>query len=340
MDRPARTTAGGWSALLRRHGPAFLLGLYTLLFAAKVAMEVDTFQVNFKTSYYAAVALGEERDPYDSSVLRELAGNHFVLPYVYPPATLWLFRPLVRLDYRTAHRIFLAAKLVALGVLLWLWQHCMIRPIFGGLGVDNLFLLVCLLGFNYAICWDLQSGNANLFNEMMLWLGFGLLMRGSLGSFALCIAMAAWLKLTPICFLGLLIFERDRFRWAAMAIGIAVFVGLQGVSIIAYPDLMHEWLENVLEIRGLTPEGVGEELQQLAASPSSRLMVATLLTALQERTGLPVPTAVATAIYVGMALVVAATTIGALWRNRLKPVQARRPDAIVAACLAYILIMP
>src|SRR5215475_5734379 len=151
MNRAATTATRSWSASLWRHGPTVVLGLYALMFAAKMASEVESFQINFKTSYYAALALAQGRDPYDSKVLAELSGRHFVLPYVYPPATLWLVLPLAHFDYPTAYRIFLAAKLVALAILLWIWQQRMIRPAFGGHGSDTLFLLVCLFGFNYAI---------------------------------------------------------------------------------------------------------------------------------------------------------------------------------------------
>src|SRR5215469_796895 len=78
-------------------------------------------QRDFGVMYAAATAFKQGLNPYDPAVVGTLT-REGIVPYVYPPYTLYFFRPFTWFDFSAAARIFLTLKLVAIAGLLYLWH--------------------------------------------------------------------------------------------------------------------------------------------------------------------------------------------------------------------------
>ena len=98
-----------------------VLAVYFTLAVFKIAREPNALQVNLRAYYHSGQAFGLGLDPYDSHVLYKLAGDRYVLPFVYPPLTLHVFHPLTEFKFVTAFRVFLALKCAGLVLLLFFW---------------------------------------------------------------------------------------------------------------------------------------------------------------------------------------------------------------------------
>ncbi len=311
-----------------------LLAVYTIAVAVKIAVQTDRFQVNFQPYYYAALAFSQGQNPYDSEVTHELAGGRFVLPYAYPPLSLNLLRPFALAGYETSYRCFLALKCAALVLCLWLWQRK-----FLGSGVDNVFLFVCLIGFNYAIYWDIHAGNISFLAQTVLWLGLYAYVRGRLGWFIVLTAGASIFKYTPGFFLVLLLLVEGRKKWGWCAAGSAAFVLLHGASYVLYPELMPEFLKNIGEIQGLVPVEAGP-VENFAGAPATWPLIKTLLTNLGGKLSLSVPHALPVLTFAALALTVCGITWVTMRRYPSAEPRERNLLLVVFACLVYLMLTP
>jgi hypothetical protein len=168
-------------------------------------------------------------------------------PFVYPPATLPLFGFLAHFDFLSIYYGFLFAKACALAALLWLWRRHFVPR------MGLLFAAFVLVAYNAAAYVDLRVGNVSLFEEVLLWAAFASLMRGRKVLFSLLILLASWFKLTPILFLGLLLFERNvRSRILAMG-SLAAFAGVQALASFLMPGTASGF---VASLRGVDESGV------------------------------------------------------------------------------------
>jgi hypothetical protein len=311
-----------------------LLAVYAIAVAVKIAVQTDRFQVNFQPYYYAALAFNQGQNPYDSEVTHALAGGRFVLPYAYPPLSLNLLRPFALAGYETSYRCFLALKCAALVLCLWLWQRK-----FLGRGVDNVFLFVCLIGFNYAIYWDIHAGNISFLAQTVLWLGLYAYVRGRLGWFIVLTAGASIFKYTPGFFLVLLLLVEGRKKWGWCAAGGAVFVLLHGASYVLYPELMPEFLKNIGEIQGLVPVEAAT-VENFAGAPATWPLIKTLITRLSAKLAIPAPSALPVLVFAGVALTVCGITWVTVRRYPCSEPGERNRMLVVFACLVYLLLTP
>jgi hypothetical protein len=308
--------------------------VYALAVVIKIAVQTDRFQVDFQPYYYAALAFSRDQNPYDSEVTRELAGGEFVLPYVYPPLTLNLLRPFALGSFETSYRCFLALKCVALGLCLWLWQRK-----FLGSGTDNLFLFVCLIGFNYAIYWDLHSGNISFLAQTVLWLGLYAYVRGWLGCFVALTVGASLFKYTPGFFLVLLLFVEGRKKWGWCAVGGAAFILLHGASYVLYPQLMPWFQENIGQIQGLV-RVEGGPVENFAGAPATWPLVKTLFTNLGEKLSLSILNGLPVLVFGASALALCGITWKVLRDSPCTEPREYRLVQVVFACLVYLMLTP
>lgn len=218
---------------------AGLVVVYALTVVVKIALEPQHFQLLFCTYYAAGQAFAQGLDPYDIDVLRALEPRIQGLPYVYPPLTLYLFLPLAMLPFYAAYLVYLGVKTACLIALIWIWHKWFLKR-----SPDGLFLLVCLMGFNFAIYWDFSTGNMALFEQILLWAGLYAYLHGHLKTFALLVALAASFKLTPILFLALLVIRRGRRRRYALFLGIGVYAAMLTLSSVFYSEMTIVFLQN------------------------------------------------------------------------------------------------
>ncbi|HQH51930.1 MAG TPA: glycosyltransferase family 87 protein [Candidatus Hydrogenedentes bacterium] len=320
----------------RRAARAFtvLLALCVFAMVAKIALETDVFQVNFRLYYYAALAFNRGLNPYDSEVTRELAGGKFVLPCAYPPLSLNLLRPFALLDYAASYRCFLLLKCAAFALCLWLWQ----RKFLDG-GIDNVFLFVCLIGFNYAIFYDLQAGNVSSLAQTVLWLGLYAYTRGRLGWFVVCTVAASIFKFTPAFFLVLLLMTDGRKKWLWCAVGLAAFALLHGASYALYPDLTRAFLENTGKVQGMVSAS-SALAENFPGAPATWPLIKTLFIRAGERLGTPLPNTLPVLAFAVLVLAVFGVTWLALTRSAEPDSRRRNILFVVLACLVYLLVTP
>jgi hypothetical protein len=202
---------------------------------ATVWSKPDTYQFDFKSYYCAAKAYELGRSPYDVANLRLAGGNPHLLGFYYPLSVLHLLRPVCRLEYDTAHRVWVVLKAFAALALLLVWKRAFLK------NASWLVLLVAgLLCFGAATVWDIKSGNITLFEQLFLWTGFACLLRSRMNAFVICIVLASAAKLLLAVFLLLLFLPSLRsrvntLRFAAGALAMAV---VTLAPFAAHPDYL------------------------------------------------------------------------------------------------------
>lgn len=297
---------------------AGLLGLYALTALLDLALHSDRYQWDFRSYYYAGRALREGLNPYELDSLSLVAGKEIGFPFVYSPLVLPLLSWVSRLPFATAYCLFLAAKVVALGGLLWLWSS------FLGRDADLLFFLLCAFGFGGTIFADLAAGNISIFEQVALWGGFVALARGRPAWFSLLVILASVFKLTPIAFLVLLIIPGERARPAMFLGATGAFVGLQGLTYLLGPGLYRDFLLTTTQLddRGIINPSVLALLRDLSDLLGGK--------------GVRVPASGVWAVYAAFACAV----VLVMWRlfRRNRPSDQR--VTVVLVCLAFALIMP
>lgn len=243
------------------------------------------------------------------------------LAFVYPPIAIHAFRPLARLDYLAAYRLWLLAKVVALVALAVLWARR-----FQAMEHSPLALLVLLLGFNAALVADLSSGNLSLFEQLALWSAFALLLSGRDAAFALAVAAIAQFRLAPAAFLGFLLVLRNPPRWRAFGLGLLATGALFALNGLE-PQLLAEFRGSGLRLYG-----------RGRINPSS-LALAQEASAQLAALGLRAGPWLAQALYGLIAATVAAVTLAVLWRRRGDLDRCTLP-ALLLGVSAYALGVP
>jgi hypothetical protein len=188
-------------------------------------------------------------------------------------------------------------------------------------------VLFGLLAFAGAIHQDLLTGNVSLFEQLLLWGGILALVRGHDYAFALLVAVAAQLKLTPVAFLAVLPLVRRPARYGPLLAGAATFGGLLATNALE-PALLERYLAQSppLHERG-------------RLNPSGLALARDLADAFAEE-GVRLPAGAAEALYGAIVLVVAGAALAAVLRQRRRP---DGPDVVRVALLAaavYAVALP
>ncbi len=199
-------------------------------------------QFDFKTYYIAVQVYEGGGNPYDIAQIRETGGKRHLLGFYYPLSTLSLLRPLGRMDYATAHRVWIALKALALAALLVIWKRFFLPH------SDWLFLIVALLGFQAATVWDLKVGNVTVFEQLWLWAGFAFLARGRPTAFVVCVVIASLAKLLPVVFLMLLFLPalRSRLNIVRAISGGLVLAAITLLPFLSNPEHFDAFLRGVI----------------------------------------------------------------------------------------------
>jgi hypothetical protein len=285
-------------------------------FIFRIVARPDRNQWDLKIYRAAAQALHQGLDPYDPAVLSRLDPGSRGLPFVYPPLTLYAFLPLTLLPAGAAYYLWLAAKLLALALLLWVWHRAFVplRPM-------GLCLLFLLYAFCSALPIDLRVGNVSVFEQLGLWLAFSQLLRGRAWLFAALVVLAAQLKLLPAAFLVLLLVYWDRPRWGPFFASAAVFLGTLAANRFLHPEMFSRFwaLASGLDERG-------------AVNPCSLALIREVT---REWRGMPgwVPVAIYAAFSAG--IVIASARACRAHRAKL-----RTPLGVFFACATYALVAP
>jgi len=298
----------------------FLAGmLYLLAVVVDISMHPAQFQWDFKTYYYAAKAYRAGLDPYYLRSLSQVAGRTIGFPFAYPPATLILLQPLLKLDYSTAYTFYLGLKILAFATLFYLWNRRLLA-----LPLSGMLLVFTLVGFGGAALVDLTAGNISIFEQLFLWGGFLAILRQKSGLAGIALLFASLFKLLPILFLPLLFLSEDKHRVRNFLLTGAAFVLVFGAMTLTMPGLTGSFLSvaSKLDSRGIKNPAILALLRDIAEALTSH--------------GVRVPDHTPTVLYALLALAI----LGLSWRAFRRHSKANRLEIITFACLVFALCIP
>jgi hypothetical protein len=206
------------------------------LFVCVYSMATDNLaQWDFNVYYSAAHALAAGETPYRP--IHPHPGLSGDLIFQYPPLTTYLFYWTNLFSLASAKLVWLGLKLVAVGVLAWIW-----RRDFERVDATWTIALFIAIGFNATLLKDFVTGNISTLEQVGIWLGFSMLVRGRPYAAAALLAFVAQFKLLPVAFLVLIPLVRPRDGWKAFLLGCGLFVGLLGLNFVLSPGLTHDYL--------------------------------------------------------------------------------------------------
>jgi hypothetical protein len=310
-----------WMALASR-ALTILVWLMLAALVFWIATHERNFQWDFRVFYNAPDALKTGANPYFTG---EAGGPQF--SYLYPPLVIHLFRPLNELPFGTAYLLWLAAKLVAIGLLARLWHRH-----FETLSLSWPTVLFIAFGFNTAVLRDLSAGNIATFELLGLWVAFSLLLRNRCYSAAVVIAVVAQFKLIPIAFAILLLFVGPPGRWRPFLVCLGTFVLLLSLNFVFMPEMTQQYLQSF--------SLPNPNLDERGTSNPSSLSLIRDLTDMVSRAGVALPAAAPTVIFLAY---VAGLASLMLWLVRRYVSRWLNPDPrwwIYFACVLYVLAMP
>lgn len=218
-----------------------LVTLYAVHLIRSVAANPIDFQWDFTIYYNAAIAHVSGLDPYSTADLVQVSGKKEIwLPYIYPPVTLWFFRPFNWLNYQNAFYLWLTLKAGLMIALVLVWKRYFLAEAW-----SPLFCLFFLLAYDSALYWDLKSGNLSLLEQGVLWGAFLALLKEKPVLFAALIAGISFFKITTLAFLVLLPLSRFDRKWWYFGGALAAFAVVLGIDYLTHPDLFRAFLSRV-----------------------------------------------------------------------------------------------
>jgi hypothetical protein len=278
--------------------------------------------------YLGAVADRSGLTPYDPSNLTAMAGGtvQYLFPYMYPPPTVSLFKPLAMLSLGSAKIVWMVMKLAALAALISLWQSKFI-PRRDWLA----WVLFLAFAFNSVIVRDIRSGNAGLFEEVVIWSALAAYLARRYGLFCGLVLVAAFFKLTPLLLLGLIFLAPVRNRLRYLGFSLAIFAVALGLSWLSTPAEFMRWVTNVshhdeeLGSRNPCTLAFFRQIAGYVGSPD---------TAAEWKRNADV-------LYLAVAGGIGWLTLRALWRTRKVPMTEDRQKLVLFFALtAYALMLP
>jgi hypothetical protein len=279
---------------------------------------------DFMVYYWAAKAQRAGLDPYNLDNLSRVAGQRVVLPYLYPPAILYLLRPFTLLPLGTAVATYVGLKVACLVGLMLIWRACLETR-------DTLVLFVIVIfGFSDAVFNDLFAGNVSILEAFVIWIAFFSLLRGRTILFAVLVVCASVAKLTPLFFLPLTLLTTDRRRFRIFIA--SALVG--GVSpIISFGGSLSRLWQYLKMLGGVDERG-----------PTNSAILP-LLRDIHEhlaKRGAAIATLSPTAVYVSICLVVVAITAVAVRRTMRTPNVDRGVllERVMGMVILYAFLLP
>lgn len=231
-----------------------IVWLFALASLITIVLKPELYQWDFRVLYSAALTTNLGLDPYDNAT-RNAVMLVPSMEFFYPPFTLYFLRPFTAVPYEIAHILWLALKLAAFALTALIW-HRKFEP----LNARFPIVLYFLFAYSSTLYRDFAAGNITIFEQLVLWLGFGFFIGRRYLLFGLCIAFIAQFKLQPVVFLGLLLIVERRPQWRALMGSVAAFVGMVGLDFLLQPSLMAGFVarmvrggDNLYEVGSINP---------------------------------------------------------------------------------------
>jgi hypothetical protein len=235
---------------VNRASPPIRIWIWRLAFVAVAALVARAlWQIrpgsehfwDFRVYYLAPKAWLAGLDPYRAEPLQLLCSCTLPIAYVYPPLTLWLFRPLAALPEAVAFHLHLAVLLASGAGLFVLWRR--------RLGIGSplaLMLFLFWFGFNGAGATALYAGNLVMVEVLLSWMALDAFVRQRYPTAAALLALVSVFKISPaMLFVPLsALVLRERRGQAALGF-MAAFCAVFPLQWLAMPELFQSWLDAI-----------------------------------------------------------------------------------------------
>jgi hypothetical protein len=311
-----------------RNSNKIIFVVICIIFAALLAyLALDTYyQWDFKVYYYGAALDASGGNPYNHTALKRYSGAEGILPYLYPPVVLYIFRIFTVLPFNVANILWVCLKAACLMLLLYIWCRKFLNK-----EKCWLVFLFAFFAFGSALFLDFKAGNIAVIIQLLLWSGFYLLLNDKPILFCLMIIAASLFKLTPILFLILLplIIGRRGFKYL-----ISGFLGFVLIMMVDY-FAEHADFMNWLKVLAMPEErGAAFNPTFLAFSKDiGRILRHTLL-------GKIVPSGFPWMIYLAMIAIIAFIVFRYIPWQKFRTAKHGRIEMIYMSCFIYAMIMP
>ncbi|MBD3388358.1 MAG: DUF2029 domain-containing protein [Candidatus Altiarchaeales archaeon] len=311
----------------RLESVALIPVLLVLLWSFFMYSGLADLQWDFPVYYYTAKMHSMGVGLYDSETLLEIA-PYPINTYVYPPLTVYFFKPFSFFEYGLAQHVFLGVKLLLVGVLLSSWRDFFLKR-----DVDVFYYGACLLAYNMTLIRDLIGGNISVFEQAFLWSGFYFLLRGRHSLFSLFVLAASSFKLNLIVFLGLVLLVGDNARYRVFLRSAFVFSLYLVFSYLASPSQFDSYVNSAnLSVSIPNERGV--------LNPCMPELLGDLSDILRYEYGIFTPGILWQIIYLLTSLTVLLLTLKAFMVLRSSSASDWRRMILFLSTVAFALVMP
>src|SRR5262245_5774127 len=281
-------------------------------------------QWDFRVYYYSAQAWRAGLNPYDTASLPDdLRTEGF--KFNYPPYALAVFAPLTMLPLQRAQALYLALKLAALGVLVWIWSRLL-----GTSLTDPAWVLFLIFAFSSTIFIDFASGSVTTFEQCVLWIGITALLERRTWTYVSAVVVASLFRLAPIALLLVCFGVPDRHRARHVLSGVAAFAAIFLLTYAVSPRLTLEFVESISKNFG----------ERGRLNPALLPLVLDVTDLVKRAYQVSLAPAVQATAYLGAAAAVLVPTAITVRRVESSAASNRIEVAVYLMLLAYALVMP
>lgn len=295
----------------------YFIGLMVYLFDCRTH-----FLWDFQVYYSAAKCYLLDLNPYDLNELSRAHANVAPLPYMYPPLVIYGFLPFAYFQIETATVIYLSLKILALGLLFYVWSKIYFEKKY-----TVVFLFFMLLSFNAAVHKDLFTGNLSIFEQLIIWIAIYYFLQEKIWKFALLIVLVATIKLLPILFLSFVLFSNSREKFKVLVISTLMFGGYLFLNFALEPELTMQYASSFFS-NSIKEGGI--------ANACSLEFFRSLIGKFNHQSS----SMIAFICYVGFAGIISFFTYKKTIQLRKKNTLEARTYLVFILCLSLILIMP
>jgi hypothetical protein len=258
--------------------------------------------------------------------------------YLYPPLTLWFFMPLLHFNPGTAAVLYFLIKAAIFGGLIYSWR----RFFLGGIDVARnkswaLYYIFCATAYDAAAYTDLKSGNISMVEQGFLWAAFYFFIRGHPGYVCVFVITAAYFKLLPLAFAGLLLFMDDRRKYVYFAAAVVGFIALHLLSYAIYPDFYADFFKNLFVMK--KDYGIQNPSSLSLISYASELIFARL-DAFGVGLTEGIAAAITYAVYVVVAMLIVLSALKTYFKIKGADAAQRKTFVLFVFCMVYGLTAP
>ncbi len=294
---------------------------YVVVISLNILRSPTQYQWDFKTYLFAGRLIHEGGNPYDAARLAAFSQGETSYTFVYAPIVGVVLGLIPPMDELMAYYVFYAVKIICLVVLCYVWKKYFLQTsqLVG-------FLLILAFGFRETVASDLRSGNISIFEQLAIWISLIWYMKGDFWKFGGGIIAISLIKILPIVFLVLLLFDPQQRQMKKFLVCLLIFALLMLLQYVMYPQLFQSFITAVHSINERAP--TNPSLLAAAFDASDRLRNLSGL-------GLLTSPVVGSVMYGAVAVVILAISVRTIVRHDVNAVA-----VVMIFCATLALTLP